>query len=44
MIQMDAKVVSRIDEFPSRDVIDELKQKIPDFSRAYDQDGLSIEE
>ena len=37
-------VVSRMDAETDQSVVDELREKLPDFSKAYDSDGLSVEE
>jgi transaldolase len=42
--EADAPVVSRIDAQDDPDAIAELREKIPDFRRAYDDDGLIVEE
>lgn len=44
LIRTDAKVVERIDYEPPREVVEELCAKIPDFRRAYLDDGLKTEE
>ena len=44
LIQLDGKVVSRMDDFPPSEVIEELRLKLPDFRRAYDEDGLTASE
>jgi transaldolase len=42
IIDANTPIVSRIDfETPAR-VIDELREKLPDFAKAYDEDGLSV--
>jgi len=41
---LDPPVISRIDDFPPEEVIQELRQKFPDFRRAYDEDGLEASE
>jgi transaldolase len=44
IIAADPPIVSRIEAETPRSAIDELKEKLPDFRRAYEQDGLSAEE
>ena len=44
LIDLDAPVESRIDAEASQSTIDELREKLPNFRRAYDEDGLSVEE
>ena len=44
LIDMDEPVVSRIDTETPPDVIAELRAKLPDFRRAYDDDGLAVDE
>ena len=44
IIDDDIQVVSRLDVETPQAVIDELSEKFPDFRKAYDQDGLSVEE
>ena len=44
IIDAGTPVVSRIDVETPRAVIDELREKLVDFRRAYDEDGLSVEE
>lgn len=41
LIDADGPIVSRIDAQDSQEVIEELYVKIPDFRRAYDEDGLT---
>ncbi len=43
LIEADGPVVSRIDAETPKDVIDELVTKLPDFSRAYHEEGLSLD-
>ncbi len=43
LIDADGPVVSRIDAETPKDVIDELDTKLPDFSKAYNEDGLSVD-
>lgn len=38
------EVTARIDEPVPADVLDELERKLPDFRRAYDADGLAVED
>ena len=40
----DAPVVSRIDAPTPREVVEELRAKVPGFRRGYDEDGLAVEE
>jgi transaldolase len=40
----DPPIVSRIEAEAPQSAIDELAEKFPDFRRAYEQDGLSVEE
>ncbi len=44
IMEADTPVVSRIDEDAPPEIIAELTDKIPDFRRAYLEDGLSVEE
>ena len=44
LIEAAPPVVSRIDAETPQTVIDELRDKFVDFGRAYDEDGLSVEE
>ena len=44
LIQSDRPVDSRIDAETPQSVIDELCEKFVDFCKAYDQDGLAVEE
>jgi transaldolase len=44
LIKIDGPVVSRIDEEAPQSVVDELRERFPDFRKAYDEDGLSVEE
>ena len=44
LIAADLPVVSRIDADPPRAVIDELSEKFVDFRRAYEDDGLGVDE
>lgn len=44
IVALDPPVISRIDDFPPEEVIQELRQKFPDFRRAYDEDGLEASE
>ncbi len=44
LIESDEPVVSRINYEMPRDVIRELSSKLPDFRKAFDEDGLSLEE
>ncbi len=39
--EMDPPVASRIDHEPPAEVLEELRAKLPDFRRAYDDDGLT---
>jgi len=41
---LDGPVVSRIDAEDPPELVAELREKIPDFRRAYDDDGLTPEE
>lgn len=43
LIETNEPVVNRMDEQPSKDVVEELSAKLPDFRRAYDEDGLPLE-
>jgi transaldolase len=38
------QVIIRIDDLPPAEIIAELRQKLPDFRRAYEEDGLGISE
>ncbi|NMC80903.1 MAG: transaldolase, partial [Chloroflexi bacterium] len=40
----DIEVRERMDEPVRQEIIDELYQRIPDFSRAYDADGMTVDE
>lgn len=42
--EMDGEVVNRIDPEDPPDLVEELREKIPDFRRAYDDDGLTPDE
>lgn len=42
--QSDIEVVLRIDKPVAPEIVDELSRKFPDFRRAYNENGLSIEE
>ena len=44
LIDKDEPVVSRIEAQTPPEVIEELREKLPDFRRAYDNDGLAVEE
>ena len=44
LIQENPSVVSRIQESAPSEVIEELRQKFPDFIRACDADSLALEE
>ena len=44
LIEADEPVVSRIGEETAQSVIDELSEKFVDFRRAFDEDGLSVEQ
>ncbi len=44
LIEADGGVVFRIDAETPKDILDELNAKLPDFSRAFHEDGLSVEE
>ena len=44
LIEAGGDVVSRIDAETPRGILDELSAKLPDFSRAFEEDGLSLEE
>lgn len=44
LIDADGPVVSRVHALAPRDVVDELSEKLPDFRKAYQEDGLSPEE
>jgi transaldolase len=44
LITKDGPVVSRIDAPTPREVVEELRAKVPGFRRAYDEDGLAVEE
>ena len=41
LFELDPPIVNRIDVVDNDQAIDELRSKIPDFRRAYDDDGLS---
>ena len=41
LFELDPPIANRIDTVDSDDAINELRAKIPDFRRAYDDDGLS---
>jgi len=42
LIAKDGPVASRIDAPTPREVVEELRAKVPGFRRAYDEDGLSV--
>jgi transaldolase len=44
LIAADGPVVTRIDAPTPREVVEELRAKVPNFRRAYDEDGLSVKE
>lgn len=44
LIAKDGPVTSRIDAPTPREVVEELRAKLPGFRRAYDEDGLSVHE
>jgi transaldolase len=44
LISKDGPVISRIDAPTPREVVEELRAKLPGFRRAYDEDGLAVEE
>lgn len=44
LVKTDGEVIPRFDSFPPSEVVEELRQKLPDFRRAYDEDGLSVSE
>lgn len=44
LIEADGPVVSRIDVETPQSVVDELCEKLPNFRRAYDEGGLSVQE
>ena len=44
LIKLNVPVISCIEDFPASEVIGELRQKLPDYCRAYDEDGLSAEQ
>jgi transaldolase len=44
IIKADPPITSRIDAMTPQAVIDELCDKLPDFRKAYHDDGLAIEE
>lgn len=44
LIELDPPIVNRIDADDDPEVIAELREKIPDFRRAYDDDGLTLQE
>ena len=44
LIEADGDVVSRMDAETPGDILDELSTKLPDFCRAFQKDGLSLEE
>ena len=44
LIKEDFPVVSRMDDYPPDEITDELRGKVPDFNRAFDEDGLRVEE
>jgi len=44
LIKADPPVTSRIDAPAPREVVEELRRKVPNFRRAYDEDGLALGE
>jgi transaldolase len=42
--QSDIEVVSRIDKPVEQHMVEEMRRKLPDFRRAYDEGGLTVEE
>jgi transaldolase len=44
LIEIDGPVVSRMDVEAPQSAVDELREKLPNFRRAYDEDALSVEE
>lgn len=44
LVAADGPVVSRIDAPTPEEVVEELRAKLPNFRRAYDEDGLSVKE
>ena len=44
LVEMDDPVTLRIDDCPPEEVIQELRAELPDFRRAYDEDGLGTSE
>ena len=44
LIDKDPAIVSRIDVPTPLEIVQELEQKVPDFRRAYREDGLTVEE
>jgi transaldolase len=40
----DVQVASRIDKAVDPEIVDELSRKFPDFRRAYNEDGLAVNE
>ena len=44
IIDAGTPIVSRIDADPAPEVIDELKEKLPAFAQAYDEDGLAVDQ
>lgn len=44
IMDADIPIISRMDVETDQSIVDELREKLPDFRKAYDSDGLSIEE
>jgi len=44
LIQNNPPVVNRMDAEAPKHVVDELSEKVPDFRKAYSEDGLTVEE
>ncbi len=44
LLEKDDPVVSRIDSYPEPAIIEELLEKLPDYTRAYETDGMQPEE
>ena len=44
LIELNPPVICRIDTPSPKHIVNELRDKIPDFARAYDEDGLKTEE
>ncbi len=44
LIKLNLPVVTCIEDFPTQETIDELRDKVPDFCQAFDENGLSVEQ